>query len=189
MTMIKAACVRAGVAVAALLVAGCGTEHVAAGGVGAGTPSRSVTVAPTPSGPLDFPCPGESPTAAPTRSASGTDPAPVDKYAENNGFKMPIPLHGQPRCDGLEAAKRVEGALEALRKKGNYQAESAKSALAALGYAPEKVQVFQNPTGVNFLIDASRMCLEGSMDKASTKADAFGGYPDHSGCDVPRGGH
>ncbi|MQS16949.1 hypothetical protein F7Q99_33365 [Streptomyces kaniharaensis] len=112
-----------------------------------------------------------------------------DHYRENNGFKVPIPLHGQPRCDGLDAVKRIEGALDPLRKRGDYKAESARSALTGLGYEAGKVKVYQDTAGVSFLVEAPRMCLEGTMNQASTRADAFGGYPDHSGCDVPSGGH
>ncbi|MFD9635633.1 hypothetical protein ACFWX8_34030, partial [Streptomyces violascens] len=45
------------------------------------------------------------------------------------------------------------------------------------------------PTGVGFLIDGSPICLEGTMSSRATEADAFGGCPDHFGCDQPRGGH
>ncbi|MDF3293924.1 hypothetical protein [Streptomyces silvisoli] len=192
MTVIRTTGVRVGipaVAVLAVLAAGCGTQRPG-DEVGAGRPSRAAAV--TPSTPVDFPCPGESPTSAPSTTADTTGPAapPTDHYAENHGFRVPIPLHGQSRCDGLAAAKRIESALEPLRKRRDFKVESTRSTLTGLGYPARTVEVYQNgPTGIDFLVDASRMCLEGTMDRDSTQADAFGGYPDHTGCDVPSGGH
>ncbi|GAA2807783.1 hypothetical protein RMN57_02740 [Kitasatospora sp. CM 4170] len=193
MKMIKGAGIRVGVPAAvaaiAVLVAGCGTQR--AGEVaGGGGPAR--TAAAAPSTPLDPPCPGETPTPTPTRTSTGSAPNPAlgDHYAENNGFKVPLPLHGQHRCDGLAAAARIKSALEPLRQRGDFTPESSRNALTALGYAAAKVQVYQNgSTGISFLVDASPLCLEGRMDTAVTKAEPFGGYPDHTGCDVPRGGH
>jgi len=117
---------------------------------------------------------------------------PTDHYAENHGFMVPIPLRGQSRCDGLAAAERIETALEPLRRRGDFAPQSVSSALTALGYPVGAVQAYQNgPTGIDFLIDAggSTPCLEGTMDRDATRADAFAGYPDHVGCDRPTGGH
>ncbi|WP_344021696.1 hypothetical protein, partial [Streptomyces luteireticuli] len=115
---------------------------------------------------------------------------PGDHYAENHGFRVPIPLHGPLRCEGLAAVKRVEDALEPLRRRGDFTTAGTRGALTGLGYAAGKVRVYENgPTGVGFLVEAPRMCLEGTWDQDATRAEAFGGYPDHSGCEVPSGGH
>jgi hypothetical protein len=192
MAMIRTTAIRLGmlpIAALALLATGCGT-HRPGDDAGAGGPSR--TAAAAPSTPVDFPCPGESPTSAPPTTADTSGPAvpPTDHYAENHGFMVPFPLHGKQRCAGLTAAKRVKEALEPLRNHSDFDPASARSALTGLGYAADKVQAYQNgPTGVSFLIDASPMCVEGTMSSESTQADAFGGYPDHTGCDRPSGGH
>lgn len=172
-----------------ILVAGCGTlrpgDEVTGGG-----PAR--TPVPTPSVAADFMCPGESPSPTPRKTASTPDPTtpPTDHYAENHGFMVPFPLHGQRRCDGLAAVERVEHALEPLRERGDFAPQSTVDALTRLGYAAGSVQAYQNgPTGVSFLLDTYPVCVEGTMDRATTKADAFGGYPDHPGCDRPSGGH
>ncbi|WP_333767872.1 hypothetical protein [Streptomyces sp. IBSBF 2435] len=185
MGMIRSGGVRVVVlAVVALALAGCGTRHA---GDGAGGPGASVV---TPGKPVDFPCPGESATPAPPPTTADSTVPPTDHYAENHGFMVPLPLHGQSRCDGLAAVDRVTSALEPLRRRGDFDPASALTALTALGYAPEKVGAYQNgPTGVSFLIDATPLCLEGTMDRDSTAADAFAGYPDHTGCDRPTGGH
>ncbi|WHM40524.1 hypothetical protein [Streptomyces sp. BPTC-684] len=192
MTMIKTAGIRAGMlpmAVLAVLAAGCGTER-AGESAGAAGPSRTPVA--TPSTPVDFTCPGESPTSAPPTTAATTGPAvpPTDHYAENHGFMVPFPLHGKQRCEGLQAVGRVEKALEPLRKRGDFAPENTRTALTGLGYSAGQVRSYQNgSTGVGFLIDAFPLCVEGTMNRDSTKADAFGGYPDHSGCDRPSGGH
>ncbi|MGW1864483.1 hypothetical protein ACWCPS_02835 [Streptomyces mauvecolor] len=192
--MVEARAVRFGIlpmAVLGTLVAGCGTQR-AGEAAAPGTPSRSASAVATPSTPVDLPCPGESPTPAPSTPAGPSKPAaqPGDHYAENHGFMVPIPLHGRQRCDGLAAVTRIRHALEPLRKRGDFDPASTRSALTHLGYATAKVQSYQDgPTGVGFLIDASPMCLEGTMNSRTTEADAFGGYPDHFGCDQPSGGH
>ncbi|MGW2050582.1 hypothetical protein ACWCPF_36220 [Streptomyces sp. NPDC001858] len=179
-------------AILAVLVAGCGTERA---GDTAGDGGSSPTAARTPSAPVDFPCPGESPAPTPTPSVPADSLAasatpPLDHYAENHGFMVPIPLHGERRCAGLAAAERIEAALEPLRERGDFAPESTRGALAGLGYSAGKVQSYQNgPTGVSFLVDAQPLCLEGTMSSGSTRVDAFAGYPDHTGCDRPSGGH
>ncbi|MFF1481179.1 hypothetical protein ACFVYD_27125 [Streptomyces sp. NPDC058301] len=192
MTMIRTAGMRSAmlpVAVLAVLAAGCGTER-AGNSAGADRPSRAGAA--TPSTPVDFPCPGESPTSAPPTAEATTGPAvpPTDHYAENHGFMVPFPLHGRHRCEGLSAVARVEKALEPLRRRGDFAPESTRGALTGLGYSAGQVRSYQNgPTGVGFLIDTYPLCVEGTMNRDSTKAEAFGGYPDHSGCDRPSGGH
>ncbi|WP_244184086.1 hypothetical protein [Streptomyces cellostaticus] len=179
------------VALLAVLAAGCGAQHPG-DGAGAGGASRSAVA--TPSRPADFACPGESPTPTPrpsTHTPSPTAP-PTDHYAENHGFMVPFPLHGKRRCQGLAAIGRVREALEPLRRRGDFTAESARKALTGLGYPAGQVQTYQNGSaGVGFLVEVDDypVCLEGEMDSAQTKADAFGGYPDHTGCDQPSGGH
>ncbi|GHC47819.1 hypothetical protein [Streptomyces cinnamoneus] len=196
MTIIRTMRVRRGmlpVAVLAVLATGCGTQQ------SGDTAEASRRSHPTPSGistpstPADFPCPGESPTPTPppTTDRSGSA-ASGDRYAENHGFRVPFPLHGRRRCDGLAAVGRIEAALEPLRKRGDFAPGHTRSALTGLGYPAGKVRSYENgPTGVGFLIevDASPLCVEGTMNRDSTRADAFGGYPDHSGCDTPSGGH
>lgn len=183
------------VAALAVLAAGCGTTHVGAPG-GAGAPTAAVTAPPTasavPTAQGDFPCPGETPTRTPTPTASSATPTgpPVDHYAENHGFRVPIPLHGRRRCDGLDAVQRIKGALEPLRVRGDFTPDNTRGLLTGLGYQAAKVKVTQNgPTGVGFLIDADGLCLEGTMGSAVTTAEAFAGYPDGTGCEAPRGGH
>lgn len=176
-------------ALLALLAAGCGTRHVG-DDAGAGVPSRTAVAAP--SAPVDFPCPGESSVPAPPVTAAASDPAvpPTDHYAENHGFMVPFPLHGQSRCDGLAAVRRVEDALEPLRRRGDFAPESTRGALTRLGYPAGKVQSYQNgPTGVDFLIGTYPICVEGTMNRDAVQADAFSGYPDHPGCARPSGGH
>ncbi|MFF2124135.1 hypothetical protein ACFVW1_01785 [Streptomyces olivochromogenes] len=147
----------------------------------------------TPSTPVDFTCPGESPEPTEsTAAAPGSTESPADHYAENHGFRVPIPLHGQKRCDGLTVVGRVKDALEPLRRRGDFAPDSVRDALTGLGYSAEKVQAYQNGSaGVGFLIDigVSPWCVEGTMSSGSTKADAFGGYPDGSNCEPPSGGH
>ncbi|MEV1068692.1 hypothetical protein [Streptomyces sp. NPDC050263] len=176
----------------ALLVAGCGSERA---GDAAGDGGSSRAAARTPSASVDFPCPGESPSPTPTSRGPADSPSvsttpPVDHYAENHGFMVPIPLHGERRCDGLAAAERIEAALEPLRERGDFAPESTRGALTGLGYSAGKVQSYQNGSaGVSFLVDARPLCLEGTMNSGGTQVDAFAGYPDHTGCDRPSGGH
>ncbi|MEU2246160.1 hypothetical protein [Streptomyces sp. NPDC019224] len=174
----------------AVLVAGCGSERADEAGGG----STSAVTA-TPSEPVDFRCPGEDPAPEPESPVSSSAPAgvPTDHYAENHGFQVPFPLHGQSRCDGLALVTRVEQALEPLRKRGDFSPAHARKALMALGYGPGAVETHQGgATEVGFLVYAGvspLLCVKGSMNRADTEADAFGGYPDHASCDRPRGGH
>ncbi|GGW55453.1 hypothetical protein GCM10010503_35640 [Streptomyces lucensis JCM 4490] len=181
-------------AVTVLLTAGCGTQR---SGDTAGAYGRS---RPTPTGTspsstrADFTCPGESPEPkAPTATTTpGSTVPPTDHYAENHGFRVPIPLHGQSRCDGLTAVGRVKSALEPLRRRGDLAPDDVRRALTGLGYSAGKVQAYQDGSaGVGFLIDigASPWCVEGTMTTGSTEADAFGGYPDGTDCQPPSGGH
>ncbi|MEU1284103.1 hypothetical protein [Kitasatospora sp. NPDC005856] len=181
----------AALAALAVLAAGCGTKHVDTVEDTAGaTPTTAATTAQ--GRPVDFPCPGETPTPTPTRPVSPTA-APVlppDHYAENHGFKVPLPLHGQSRCDGLAAVRRVKEALEPLRMGNDYTPESTRVRLTGLGYPADKVQVQGiGRTTVGFTIEATGICLTGTMIPDSTRAEAFGGYPDGRGCEEPRGGH
>ncbi|MEV8069814.1 hypothetical protein AB0P32_27500 [Streptomyces sp. NPDC085995] len=188
-TRAAAGALPAAVAVLAALTAGCGTQH-ADDGAGAQRPARTAVA--TPSRPADFPCPGESttPTPTPTATAAADAGTPPDHYAENHGFRVPIALHGQARCEGLAAAARIEKALEPLRERGDFDPEHTRTALVGLGYPAGKVNAHQNgDRAVGFLIVAPSMCLEGSMYREAAQADAFGGYPDGSDCEPPRGGH
>ncbi|MFI2645384.1 hypothetical protein [Streptomyces sp. NPDC018610] len=195
-TRAAAGALPAAVAVVAVLAAGCGTQRPDddAGGLpGAartGGAAATSTATAVPSKPSDFPCPGESPTPTPSPTASHAAEQPPDHYAENHGFRVPIPLHGQSRCDGLAAVARIEKALEPLRRRGDFAPESTRKALTGLGYADGKVQSYQNGNpGVGFLIVDSPLCLEGTMYRNATRADAFAGYPDGSDCQPPSGGH
>jgi hypothetical protein len=175
-------------AVLAVLAVGCGTHRPGDEVVGAGAPSRAAA---TPSAPVDFRCPGESPTPTPSEvRSSGPATPPTDHYAENHGFMVPFPLHGRERCEGLAAIARIKGALEPLRERGDFAPDSTLDALTGLGYPAERIRSYQDgPTGIGFLVDTYPLCVEGTMDRAGTRADAFGGYPDHSACDRPSGGH
>ncbi|WP_329359909.1 hypothetical protein [Streptomyces sp. NBC_01483] len=181
-------------AVMVLLTAGCGTQRAGDTADAYRRSHPTPTGISTPSTPADFTCPGESPK--PTARTAATTPSstvpPTDHYAENHGFRVPIPLHGQSRCDGLTAVGRVKSALELLRQRDDFAPDSVRNALASLGYSAGKVQAYQDGSaGVGFLIDigASPWCVEGTMSSDSTKADAFGGYPDGTGCEPPSGGH
>ncbi|MFE0389557.1 hypothetical protein ACFW1F_36670 [Streptomyces bungoensis] len=176
----------------AALAAGCGTQRAADDTAAAGATPHGATA--TPSAPVDRPCPGESTTPtpqAPTPSASPTAP-PQDHYAENHGFMVPFPLHGDRRCQGIEEAGRVRKALEPLRRRGDFSTDAVREALLGLGYPAERVETSRNgPTSVDFLVQADDypVCVEGDMNRARTETDAFGGYPDQTGCDRPTGGH
>ncbi|MBF6056192.1 hypothetical protein GO002_30670 [Streptomyces eurocidicus] len=101
-------------------------------------------------------------------------------------------MHGGRRCDGLAAAGRIEAALEPLRERGDFTPEHVRDALTGLGYPAGKVRAYGNGSaGVGFLVeaDASPLCVEGAMNRDSMRADSFGGYPDHFGCETPSGGH
>ncbi|MGW0966560.1 hypothetical protein [Streptomyces sp. NPDC002516] len=180
-------------AVLVLSATACGTERAgdSAGAYGSSHPTP--TGAATPGKPVDFTCPGESPKPTEsTAAAPAPTESPADHYAENHGFRVPIPLHGRNRCAGLTVVGRVKDALEPLRRHGDFAPDSVRDALTGLGYSAEKVQAYQNgPTGVGFLIDigVSPWCVEGTMSSTSTEADAFGGYPDGSNCEPPSGGH
>ncbi|WP_240122105.1 MULTISPECIES: hypothetical protein [unclassified Streptomyces] len=113
-----------------------------------------------------------------------------DHYAENHGFMQPLPLHGRARCEGLAEADRIRQALEPLRERRDFSPAGTAAALAALGHtAPGTRTESLGPTGVGFLVDEGRMCLEGRMYDGGVDVDAFGGYPDHPGCERPSGGH
>ncbi|MFH9671660.1 hypothetical protein ACH4L5_05155 [Streptomyces sp. NPDC017405] len=182
------------VAMAVLLAAGCGTQQ-------AGTtpdayrPSHPTSTGiSTPSTQADFPCPGESPKPVPPKDATTPSPTapPTDHYVENHGFQVPLPLHGQNRCDGLTAVGRVTRALEPLRRRGDFAPQDVRGTLTSLGYSAGKIQTYQDrSTGVGFLVDigASPWCVEGTMSVDSTEVKAFGGYPDGTGCQPPSGGH
>ncbi|WP_079064481.1 hypothetical protein [Streptomyces sp. NRRL F-4489] len=197
MSMTKSTGVRVGVvpiAVLAFFAAGCGSERPGTE-TPAGSPSRAAAVEPSrpgaPKRQVDFPCPGETSGPTPSASAGPTGPAgpPADHYAENHGFKDPIQLHGQRRCEGIAAVKRVKNALEPLRVRKSIDLESARRALASLGYPATGVEVTKVEPGVSFLINASPLCIEGKVNPHFVEADAFGGYPDGTGCEPPRGGH
>ncbi|MFQ6147339.1 hypothetical protein ACLMNJ_30425 [Streptomyces seoulensis] len=187
-TRAAAGALPAAVAVLAVLAAGCGTQPSDDDADGAAGSAR--TSAAAPSGPADVPCPGESPTPTPARTATGSTELPPDHYAENHGFRVPIPLHGRARCAGLAAAARIEKALRPLSERRDFDPKHTREALTALGYPAGKVESSANgDQAVSFLIDASTMCLEGSLNRVAAEADAFGGYPDGTGCEPPRGGH
>lgn len=178
-------------AVVLLLAAGCGTQRATGPSSG---PAPSGTAVAAPSAPVDFPCPGESsaPPAPTAADGSGPDAPPPDRYAENHAFRIPLRLHGQGRCDGLAAEGRVREALEPLRRSGGFTPGHVQSVLTGLGYPAAAVRTYQNgPGAVGFLIDvgASPWCVEGTLTGASTTVDAFGGYPDGTACEPPRGGH
>lgn len=178
----------------AALAAGCGTQRAGDDTSAADAAPASRGAAATPSAPVDRPCPGESATATPRAPAPSTSPTapPSDHYAENHGFMVPLPLHGDRRCQGLEEAGRVRTALEPLRRRGDFSAGRVREALLGLGYPAERVEASQDgPASVDFLVQADDhpVCVEGDVNRARTETDAFGGYPDGTGCDRPPGGH
>ncbi|MER5276295.1 hypothetical protein ABT025_11130 [Streptomyces sp. NPDC002809] len=130
----------------------------------------------------------------PTAHRSGSEaPPPADRYAENHGFQVPFSLYGQSRCDGIEAVASIEKALEPLRVRGDFAPGSAREVLTGLGYPSGETQTYRiGPAELGFLVDVDDsplLCVEGTMSRGSTRAEAFGGYPDHPGCDRPGGGH
>lgn len=178
--------------VLALLTAGCGTQQQESAGDAYRRTHPTPTGISRPSTPANFRCPGERPTPTPTAARSSPSAAPGDHYAENHGFRTPFALYGQSRCDGLAAVARIEKALEPLRKSGDFTSASTRSALTGLGYPADTVESHENgPTAVGFLVEvnASPLCVDGTLNRDATQAHAFGGYPDHSGCDTPSGGH
>lgn len=158
------------VLLALLAAAGCGTQRAAGsveanGGGPQATPTTSATSATsstsatptapaTPSTPSDFPCPGE--TSAPTPPPTAhVRVIPGDHYAENHGFRIPLALHGQRRCDGLAAVADVRTALEPLRRRGDFAPDDARNALTGLGYPAKQVRAYRlGPDGVGFRIEA-----------------------------------
>jgi hypothetical protein len=178
----------AALAALALPLAACGTERASdgAGPVRQGTARAAVPTAPT-----DIPCPGETPAPAPSATPTRTpDGPPTDHWLENNGFKIPIPLHGQERCDALAETHRIRTALAPLAKARDFTPDHTAAALTRLGYSPSALTVTRSgPTAVHFLVNATTHCLEGDLYPTGSRTDAFAGYPDHTGCDQPRGGH
>jgi hypothetical protein len=103
---------------------------------------------------------------------------------------VPFTLHGKSRCDGLAAVARVKSALGPLSRRGDLDPGSTYAALSDLGYT--KIDTYPLGTyGVAFdaEVDSSPLCVEGTVSQDTLAADAFGGYPDHIGCDRPTGGH
>lgn len=145
-----------------------------------------------PSDPL---CPGEkpSPVAVAIGSqrpdpAKGQDAPP--NFADNHGFQVPFPLHGAVRCQGRTAAARIDATIDPLRRQHDFTPATVMERLVALGYPADKVFVDQNgPTGVVFTLGSPPLCFDGRMDRDRVHTDAFGGYPDSSGCTMPQGGH
>ncbi|WP_329585466.1 hypothetical protein OG500_32930 [Kitasatospora sp. NBC_01250] len=190
-------------ALTALVLAGCGTTRVTTT-AGTDTPAASaVSGASTASakasasgGPADVRCPGEtpSPSAAATGSATGAadrpgQDAPPD-YADNHAYQDAFPLLGQDRCKGVAEVKRIAAALEPLRTGRDFVPGDVQGRLAGLGYAPAKLRVYQNgSTGVGYTVDLAPVCLEGTMSLTEVRTVAHGGYPDGTGCSMPRGGH
>ncbi|MFF4607858.1 hypothetical protein ACFY12_34615 [Streptomyces sp. NPDC001339] len=194
MSLIKRAGVRIGIlpiAALSLLAAGCGTQRPGTD-TATGAPSRAASAKPSrPSVPVDFPCPGETPTPNPQATAETPGPAapPADHYAENHGFREPLPLHGQRRCDGIAAVQRIKNALEPLRTHNDIDPDTARRALTALGYPAAQVETYKVEPSVGFAINASPLCVEGKVNPHFIEANAFGGYPDGTGCKPPSGGH
>ncbi|WP_262418177.1 hypothetical protein [Streptomyces sp. SP2-10] len=172
------------VAMFAVLVAGCGTQRAGDVTTGGAPP----TAAATPSVPADHLCPGERPSPPPSSTPTSTTP-PTDHYAENHGFMVPFKLHGDRRCQGLAVVGRVKKALRPLREKGGFTPETVSHTITGLGYS--KVRTYADGSGVGFLIEVDDypVCVEGAVSPVATEADAFGGYPDHTGCEQPSGGH
>ncbi|MEU6390401.1 hypothetical protein [Streptomyces sp. NPDC046939] len=179
--------------VLAALAAGCGDQR---GGESAADAYRRTHPTPTaistPPTPKDHRCPGEEPSPAASAPSGGTPTTqPGDHYAENHGFRVPFALHGERRCEGLAAVTRIRRALEPLRERGDLKEPSTRAALTRLGFPEDAVRSYADGGGVGFLVtvDDAPVCVEGSLSRAGVEADAFGGYPDSTGCDMPSGGH
>ncbi|MFJ8824858.1 hypothetical protein ACIREE_24125 [Streptomyces sp. NPDC102467] len=178
----------------AVLAAGCGTQD---GRNSAADEYRRTHPTPTaissPPTPAEHRCPGESPSPTPSAPAAsdGATAQPGDHYAENHGFRVPFALHGKQRCAGLTAVGRVRQALEPLRERGDFEVRSTRDALDRLDFPDGSVESYENGDGVGFLVtvDDSPVCVEGTLSRVAVQANAFGGYPDHAGCDMPSGGH
>ncbi|WP_372351853.1 hypothetical protein [Streptomyces sp. KL116D] len=122
----------------------------------------------------------------------GATAQPGDHYAENHGFRVPFALHGQRRCDGLAAVRRVEHALRPLRERGDFTAKSAASGRWSRSQLPDGgVRAQRDSAGVYFprhrrpdaTVRGGRPVPGGPAGRR-----AFGSYPDHVGCDLPSGG-
>lgn len=101
----------------------------------------------------------------------------------------PTPLRGARgrRPDDGSKARSNHSA-----KGGDFTPGSTHSARTGLGHPDGKVESYEDgPSAVGFLteVTASTLCVGGTLNRVPNRADAFGGYPDHSGCDVPSGGH
>ncbi|WP_372347360.1 hypothetical protein [Streptomyces sp. KL116D] len=122
----------------------------------------------------------------------GATAQPGDHYAENHGFRVPFALHGQRRCDGLAAVRRVEHALRPLRERGDFTAKSAASGRWSrsasrrwrAGAAGQRRGVLPRHRRPDATVRGGRPVPGGPAGRR-----AFGGYPDHVGCDLPSGGH
>ncbi|GAB2698824.1 hypothetical protein [Kitasatospora kifunensis] len=200
-------------ALTALVLAGCGTTRVTtASSTGAPVPSAkassgaSAAAASVPASasaaasasasasgePADVLCPGEtpSPSAAASGSADRPDQDAPPNYADNHAFQDAFPLLGQDRCKGLAEVKRIAVALEPLRTAQDFVPGKVQDRLAGLGYTPSKLRVYQNgSSGVSYTVDLAPVCLEGTMSPTGVRTVAHGGYPDGTGCSMPRGGH
>lgn len=185
---------------ASVALGGCGHRSASTDGAATATPGRPPSSAHVSASPrasaaaVDRPCPGEVPT--PSASVPPTDPAAADEgppdYSSNEGFRNPYPLTGADRCSGLAEARRITTALEPLRVKHEFTPEAVRDRLVGLGLAPSKLTVAVSPTGVSFTVDESPVCLDGTIDPASTAVDPHGVYPDstqNDGCTPREGGH
>lgn len=106
------------------------------------------------------------------------------------GRALAEPVGGAEQAGGLPVPRREPHAEVHTECDTEVHGVRTHGVLTGLGYSAGNVQSYQDgPEGLGFLVDAAPLCLEGTMHSGATRANAFGGYPDHSGCDVPSGGH
>jgi hypothetical protein len=128
--------------------------------------------------------PAKSPAAPDPVPASPTAPArpPGDgapHNAENNGWKVRAELTDAERADAAAAAEKIRPALEAVRARNDFGFTGTRSALLALGYTAEQVQVvgMNDPTvpGAVYAVRLPpRACVIGSVRPEAVTAEVQG---------------
>lgn len=190
------------VALAALSLGGCGTEHAptagAAGRTG-GTGSAGSTGSATPGPPL----------SSPYVEPGAGDGAP--HYRENNGFRIAGDMSDASARAARRAADRIEPELERLWKQGVWDPASVRAAMIRLGYEVEgpgdegstsgralRVEPMSarfetdrevTPEGARVGLFVRRdACVTAFTQKTNYQVSVNGPYPE-TGCFRPPSGH